>query len=215
MPWVTGTADAHAASSHSSPLAVPMDFQLADQLVRLRALTVVDAPAVYRAVEDPDIRWFNHFAEPGSIDQTRVWIDKQPTLRRRGISLDLGILPVGGMVIVGCVGVSRFSPGGDRAQIGLWVGPRSRGRGFAAAALGLISAWALGPPLQLARIELPLDADNRAGRATALRTGYRFEGVLRSRRYAKGHRRDIAMFSMLADDAIAQGLLPAQQALDG
>ena len=76
-----------------------------------------------------------------------------------------------------------------------------------------MSAWALGPPLQLARVELPLDADNEAGRATALRTGYRFEGVLRSRRYAKGHRRDIAMFSMLADDAVAQGLLPAQRAL--
>jgi RimJ/RimL family protein N-acetyltransferase len=213
MPWVTGTADTRAASSYSSPLDVPMDFQLANQLVRLRALTVVDAPAVYRAVEDADIRGFNHFAEPRHIDQTRAWIEKQPTLRRRGTSIDLGILPVGGMVIVGCVGVSRLSPDEDRAQVGLWVAPRSRGRGFATAALGLISAWALGPPLQLARIELPLDADNVAGRATALRTGYRFEGLLRSRRYAKGHRRDIAMFSMLADDAVSQGLLPAQQGL--
>lgn len=39
MPWVTGTADTHAASSHSSPIALPMDFQLANQLVRLLALT--------------------------------------------------------------------------------------------------------------------------------------------------------------------------------
>ena len=148
----------------------------------------------------------------GNIDRTRTWIDKQPILRRRGISLDLGILPVGGFVIVGCVGVSRLSPDGHRAEIGVWVGPRSRRRGFATAALGLMSAWALGPPLQLARIELPVDADNEAGRATALRTGYRFEGVLRSRRYATRHRRDIAMFSMLADDAISQGLLSDQPA---
>jgi RimJ/RimL family protein N-acetyltransferase len=175
-----------------------MEFQLANDVVRLRGLTLVDAPAIYRASEDPEISRFTRFREPRNIDDTKAWIERQPALRSQGISLVLGILPVGGMVIVGCIGLSRPSVDWRRARVGLWVGPRSRGRGFATAALELVSAWALAPPIELSRLELHIDSDNEVARDTALRAGFTFEGVLRSRRFAKGRRRDIAMYSVIA-----------------
>jgi RimJ/RimL family protein N-acetyltransferase len=38
-----------------------------------------------------------------------------------------------------------------RAEIGFWVAPEHRGKGAAAAAVGLVTAWALAPPSPPAR----------------------------------------------------------------
>ncbi len=160
--------------------ALPLDFQLANDLVRLRGMTAADARVVNQASVDPEIALFTRFDQPRDVRDTSAWIESQPTLRRRGQAIDFGILPVGGVVLIGSIGISQIQVEDRRAQIECWIGSRSRGRGFATAALRLLSDWAMGPPLDLVRLELAIDARNIAAGRAAERAGYELDAVLRS-----------------------------------
>lgn len=192
-----------------SPTAIPLDFQLANEVVRLRALVPGDAFAVHRACRDPEIKQFTSFPEASDVPETRAWIESQQTMRLRGEAIDLGIVPVGGVAVVGAIGLTEIDLVDRRAEVGYWVTRRARGRGFASAALQLLSSWALGPPLELGRLGVCPDVDDNASRKTALRAGYEFEGVLRSYMYAKGRRWDLAQYSLIAPERDPSDAAPA------
>jgi RimJ/RimL family protein N-acetyltransferase len=192
-----------------SPTAVPLDFQLANDVVRLRALVAGDALAVHRACQDPEITRFTWFPEAADVHETRAWIEAQETMRMRGDAIDFGIVPVGGVAIVGAIGLTEIDLVDRHAEVGYWVARRARRRGFASAALELLSWWALGPPLELVRVGIRADVDNTASRQTALRAGYEFEGVLRSLMYAKGRRWDLAQYSLIAPAREPRSSAPA------
>lgn len=56
------------------------------------------------------------------------------------------------------------------AAVGYWVAAPARGRGVATRALQLLAAWAFGT-LDLERLELRAQPDNRASQAVAARAG--------------------------------------------
>ena len=178
------------------PLVVPPE--LADDLVRLRPFVAADAPAVYQACRDPSIRRFTTFPEPRDEREVEAWIEAHPSLRLLGESLDLAIVPIGEQTAVGAVGLGHLEYADRRGEIGYWLAPDARGRGLATAAVRLLSAWALSPPLELLRLGLHADVENSASRRTAERAGYAYEGVLRSYLYAKGRRWDVAAYSRIA-----------------
>lgn len=182
----------------SSLTAIPLDLQLANEVVRLRTLVADDALAVHRACQDPEITRFTSFPEASDVRETRAWIESQQTLRSRGKAIDFGIVPVGGVVVVGAIGLANIEPFDRRGELGYWIARRSRRRGFASAAIELLSSWALGPPLGLARLDIRTNVENKASRRAALRAGYEFEGVLRSYMFAKGRRWDLARYSLIA-----------------
>jgi aryl-alcohol dehydrogenase-like predicted oxidoreductase len=72
-------------------------------------------------------------------------------------------VPVGGIVPVGACGLMGIQLEEDRALAGYWIAERARGRGFASAALALLSECALGPPLGLTRLALHIAALNWLG----------------------------------------------------
>jgi RimJ/RimL family protein N-acetyltransferase len=64
-------------------------------------------------------------------------------------------------------------------------------------ALGLLCQYALGE-LNIERLELITDPDNRASQRVAEKVGFRREGVLRSQMlHPDGRRRDSVIFSLL------------------
>ena len=193
----------------SSPTAIPLGFQVANEVVRLRALVAGDALAVHRACQDPEITHFTSFPHAADVQETRAWIESQQTMRLRGQAIDFGIVPVGGLVVVGAIGLTEIDLVDRRAEVGYWVARRARRRGFASAALELLSSWALGPPLELGCLGVSPDVDNTASRQTALRAGYEFEAVLRSYMYAKGRRWDLARYSLIAPECVPSDAAPA------
>lgn len=62
--------------------------------------------------------------------------------------------------------------------------------------------WALGD-LGLERLEITCGPDNVGSRRVAERSGFRFEGRLRSHIPFKGHRRDSLLFSLIRQDLAA------------
>lgn len=189
-----------SAALLASPISVPLDFQLADDVVRLRALNAGDASAVERASFDPDGSRFLGVSRMHHLSEAHAWIDAEQGRRQRGERLDFAIIPVGGVVMIGAVGLSHISFEDCRARVGVWVMPRVRMRDFASAAVRLLSAWAFAPPVDLARLELAVDADDSTGRDTAESAGYQPEAVLRSYVRLGGRRVDTVMYSRIATD---------------
>jgi [ribosomal protein S5]-alanine N-acetyltransferase len=79
------------------------------------------------------------------------------------------------------------------------VAPWARGQGVAARALRLLCRFGF-DQLRLARVEVTIEPENTASRATAEAVGFREEGLLRSYLTIAGARRDMLMYSLLPAD---------------
>jgi RimJ/RimL family protein N-acetyltransferase len=91
-------------------------------------------------------------------------------------------------------------------HIGYWCARDARGRGIATRALRLLYRYAL-DELELERLDLITDPDNRASQRVAEKVGFRPEGVLRSLLlHPDGRRRDSVMFSLLPGDLLTPSI---------
>ena len=98
---------------------------------------------------------------------------------------------------VGCCGVDDWT-GEDVAQIGYWLAPEGRGRGYATRAVVLLTAWLFG--LGAARVFLTVVAGNEGSAAVAVRAGYVLEGTMRSHAVWQGQRQDVMWFAALPSE---------------
>jgi RimJ/RimL family protein N-acetyltransferase len=86
-----------------------------------------------------------------------------------------------------------------RAQLEIWIAPRDRGRGLAAAALELAGRWLL-RDCGLERVQLLVDPANATMRRAAAAAGYAEEGTLRGYLLDRGGRADVTMLSLVRAD---------------
>jgi RimJ/RimL family protein N-acetyltransferase len=84
-------------------------------------------------------------------------------------------------------------------DIGFWLARQARGRGIATRAVRLLSRWAV-ETLPLARLQMGIYPSDRASQRVAERCGFVREAILRSFLEIDGTRRDLVLFSLVADD---------------
>jgi RimJ/RimL family protein N-acetyltransferase len=84
-------------------------------------------------------------------------------------------------------------------EIGYWLIPRARGRGFGSRAVGLLARWAVTEAL-VARVEALVVRDNIASQRVLEKGGFRHEGHLRSYLVFERQRRDALIYSLLPGD---------------
>ena len=185
---------------------MPLDLSSVDlttEVVRterlvLRPYCLDDQDVVHRACQDPEtLRWLPALPDPYTEDVARQWVAEQaPGDRAEGRALPTVVEADG--EFVGACGI-HFVPGRLGPEIGYWVAPWARGRGFAAEAARALADWGLrhGAP----RVHLYADIGNLASQAVARRAGFTQEGVVRScLEYRDGTRGDAALFSRLPTD---------------
>jgi RimJ/RimL family protein N-acetyltransferase len=171
-PWSEGGAEFMAAA-FADP-AIQRYNGVHDRLgYPAPPLTVADAAAV---IQEFASKW-RAFAETGT-----------PT----GVAF--AITDTSSGELVGCCGVDDWSKE-DVAQIGYWLDPAARGRGFATRAVILLTRWLFG--LGAARVFLTVVAGNDASVAVARRAGFAYEGTMRSHSVWKGERCDVLWFGAL------------------
>ncbi len=164
----------------------------------LRPYRPEDADAVHRACQDADIqRWLTAVAVPYTGEDARAWVEElAPAERATGEGLPTVVEADG--ELVGAAGV-HFRPSRLGPEIGYWIAPWARGRGYAAEAAHALAAWALG--LGAPRVHLYADVGNTASQAVAERAGFTREGVVRScLDYRDGSRGDAVLFGRLPED---------------
>jgi RimJ/RimL family protein N-acetyltransferase len=102
----------------------------------LRHWRADDAPALSAAWDDLDI---THWNPPPAGRDAAAWIAGVDDRWARRLALDLVIMPG----VAGEVGLSGFTTGPARAELGVWVAAPHRRAGLASGAVRAVTAWAL------------------------------------------------------------------------
>jgi ribosomal-protein-alanine N-acetyltransferase len=176
-------------------LPADLTLELAD--VRLRRLRADDAAALARLRSDPDVvRW----SQPGGCTpaEAAAEIDEAERAWSDGRRAELAIATRGGDELVGAISLTLY--GDRRASVGFDVAPDARGRGVATRSTDALCSWAFETWPRLVRIELWALPGNEGTIRVAERTGFRREGVLRSRLPFGDDVRDVVVFSRLRTD---------------
>jgi RimJ/RimL family protein N-acetyltransferase len=171
---------------------------LTDGEIVLRAWEMRDAPAVTAACQDPEIPRWTVVPHNYTERHARAFISGTASDLADGRELALAIVDRDDRLL-GALGISNFDWGDLKAEMGYWMAPEARRRGYGARAARMLAVWALSS-LGLERLELVANPANEASQRLAERAGFAREGTLRRYRRRHGVREDLVMFSMLAED---------------
>jgi len=177
---------------------------ISDGSIRIRLRADSDTPAIVAACRDPEIPRWTRVPESYDEEDAREWAAESERQQRAGEGLHLVIVDAASDELLGSIGIHAINDADRRCQLGYWLDPAARGRGVMTRAVTLLSAWGF-ESLPVDRIEITVQPSNTGSRAVAERAGYTFEGVLRSHTIIKGRRRDMAMYSLLRDEACNAG----------
>jgi RimJ/RimL family protein N-acetyltransferase len=171
--------------------------ELRDDDLVLRLWGDDDVPALVVACNDSEItRWIPVIPSPYTERDALAFVRGEV-----GSAPERSFAITQGEILVGAIGMSMNSMS-YRGRIGYWIAAPARGRGVCTRALRLLSRWAL-DELELQRLDLITDPDNRASQRVAEKVGYRCEGVLRAHlRHPDGRIRDSVMFSLLPGELL-------------
>ena len=165
--------------------------------IRLRPWRPDDVDAVVAACQDPEIQRWTQVPVPYASEHAHGFVGEiAPSTWADGGAL-FAVEPVDDGPLAGSIGM--FAPRDGFAEAGYWTAAGSRGRGFTAEALGVLTEWAF-RDIGLHRMELHVDPANVGSRAVAERAGYRVEGLIRQRFLHRGRPADVVLYARLATD---------------
>jgi RimJ/RimL family protein N-acetyltransferase len=149
---------------------LPYPLTLAGDGVVLREWRSADLDDLVVLLDDPDIARFTPMPAPFDVEAGIAYLSRAYHGRLGGERIQLAITPDGHRP-VGEVLLFGLDTGHREAEIGYLVGAAHRRRGYAAAALTVLSAYARSA-LRVRRLLLRIDPGNFASAAVARRCGY-------------------------------------------
>jgi len=181
----------------SAPLTGPV--------AALRRSAERDIPEVLIAhQDDPELYLRLGLERPPSGAELGRAIDAGDDDLATGVGVRLTIVAAGDDECLGMIDVHEVDWDHLRAEAGIWVAPRHRGRGLAADGLRLSGRWLL-EACGLERVELLTEPGNGALRRAAAAAGFAEEGVLRGYLRERGRRVDVVVLSLIARDVEGDG----------
>lgn len=181
--------------SVAAPLA---PFSIEDRNVRLRPWTTADLPCIADAATDPLIPSMTTVPAEFSTRAGLAFVARQNGRLTDGEGWAMTIADAATDEAVGHIGLWLHEVWKGRAEIGYWVRPSARGRGFARAALVLLSGWAF-EHVDLQRLSLFIEPWNTASIRTAEAGHYEREALLRAWDRIDGEPRDMYSYVRLRD----------------
>src|SRR5829696_4646765 len=145
----------------------------------LRPWRAEDAAPVRIACADPAIQRWLSLPRPYTLADAERWVtDEGHANRRSGTGLQCAIVHREDGRLVGSAGLRIDSGARPVAEVGYWISPSARSRGYATEATVGLCRWAFahGTP----RVELLAAIGNEASQRVAMAAGFRREGLLRS-----------------------------------
>ena len=168
--------------------------ELVGRRVRLRAFEDRDVDVVRAAAHDPAITRITSVPDADDEAEALAHLGRQRGRLAEGWSFVVAALVDDRAV--GQLGVRLRDADAGRLQIGCWIGPGDRLRGYGSDALVTAAGWALALP-GVHRVDLVVDPVDEASWRTAEQAGFRREGVLRAWEVIEGEPRDMAMYALV------------------
>jgi ribosomal-protein-serine acetyltransferase len=163
----------------------------------LRPFEAADSTEVIEATRDPEILRWMPWAPRQTPAQARDWCTVHAHVNPEE-QLNLAIVAAGRLS--GAIGLTRAAWVSGRVEIGYWMAPWARRRGYAVEATRAVAAYGFAKGLH--RVELLAATGNIASQRVAERAGFTREGVLREALVVPGGRADAVLFSLLKGEGI-------------
>jgi ribosomal-protein-alanine N-acetyltransferase len=183
-------------SDQPPSLAYP-DPPLTDNVVVLRRWARDDLGCLAEATQDPDIPKGTTVPATFTPAEGLAWIERQWSRHDEGTGLSQAIADAVWDEALGAGVLMARKPGS--VEIGYWLIPRARGRGFGSRAVGLLARWAV-TEAELARVEALVVPDIIASQRVLEKAGFRREGHLRAYLVFERQRADALIYSLLPSD---------------
>ena len=154
-------------------------------------------------IEDPDVLRFTRVPDPPPPGFVETWFAGYENGRVDGTREGFAIVDEANRFL----GLA-LAPAIDRrarsVELGYVIAPEARGQGVATEALRRLTDWAFAE-LDVLRAELLISVDNEASKVVAKRSGYVYEGTLRSLWFKQDLWEDGEIWSRLPDDPAPEG----------
>jgi ribosomal-protein-alanine N-acetyltransferase len=166
-----------------------------NDLVLLRPWQEADLPAIAEAASDPYIPQITTVPARYTAAAGAAWLQRQRDQLAQGRGCPRAIWARDAGRVVGLATIAGINWVHRRGDIGYWILPACRGRGYARAAVALLPGIAR--EIGLVRIEALIEPANSASQAVCQSAGFSREGLLRSYYRIGDENRDMIMFSLL------------------
>lgn len=175
-------------------------FELTDGVIVLRTPTAADVDAVHAVCQDPAVQEWTTVPSPYLHEHAVGFVTEAvPAGWEKSTMLTWAVRGPVDDRLVGMAGL--YLQEVRSGEIGYWLAPEVRGRGYATRATALVVSAAF-DQLCLDRLEWHAYAGNEASRSVALRAGFRMEGEIRGGAVQRGARRDDWVGTLLRDDPL-------------
>lgn len=179
------------------------DFpELSTERLRLRRITSGDIHAVHQGLSDPRVTVYYALAFP-TLEATQEQMDWYEQIWQERSGLWWAICQKGEEEMIGAVGFNNYDRVHRKAEIGYWLPPQYRGRGYASEALTEVLKTAF-TSLRLHRIEAYVEGGNDASVRMLERFGFTHEGCLRECEVKNDRYIDVHIFARLETDSGAR-----------
>jgi RimJ/RimL family protein N-acetyltransferase len=168
--------------------------------VRLEPLADEHLSGVAAMFDDDAVLRYTRIPNPVPPGWEREWFEFYEDGRRGGTREAFAAVDAEDGSFLGLGLAFDIDREGRQLELGYVVAPTARGRGVATRTLELLTEWAFAE-LDAQRIALWISTDNEASKRVAKRTGYRYEGTLRSFHFKQGIREDFEVWSRLPTDS--------------
>jgi RimJ/RimL family protein N-acetyltransferase len=161
-----------------------------------------DVEAITAACNDRAIAEFlDLIPSPYTENDAREYIAQTKQGWADGATTNFAITDAERGEAVGSLGVRWSEPEQGVVEVGYWMAPEARRRGFCTRAVRLASRWLIAD-FGMERVQLRADEQNIASRKVAENAGFTQEGILRSSRFNRrlNRRVDFVMYSLLRDE---------------
>lgn len=186
-----------------------------DADIELRLVSMADAPRIFALTdrERAHLReWLPWVDNTRAVADSEKFVQRSLDQMRRGEGFHTCVEVRG--ELAGILGHVYLDPRNRRTEIGYWLGREFQGRGIMTRSCRALVDFAF-RSLDLHRIEIRVDVDNRKSRAIPERLGFVQEALLRESVQDYDRFRDIVMYALLRREWEVDGSRGAAKSLDG
>lgn len=140
----------------------------------IRYQKVSDARRFYEILSNPNFIYFT--AKPSSVEDEEKWLQENPKRRKNNSEWNYTILCNDS--IVGAIGIKINSHRRYIGEIGYFIDEHYWGRGIVTEAVRLVEKEGFNK-LELTRIEILMQTENKGSEKVAVKCGYKKEGLLK------------------------------------